>query len=128
MKMGKSDVCKRDKESGKDVKIAEASYPEYDSSGECLEALGEAKLVELVNAQVRTNELNRVRALYTNGPGKKALEKRAADSITAEDFMNCAKTGNPTQAYADLVAQRYAQFEAEAKAQLAGTATESEGN
>lgn len=125
MKMEKSDVCKRDKESGKEVKVAEASYPEYESAGEALEAVGEPKLLEYVNAQIRTNELNRVRALYTNGPGKKALEVKADASFTAEDFMRFAQSGNPTQALADEKAARIAKFEAEAKAQLVGAGAES---
>lgn len=125
MKMESSDVCKRDPETKKDVKIATASYPEYESAGEALEAIGETKLLELVNAQVRTNELNRVRALHTNGPGKKAIEAKVDASWTMEDFQKFAATNDPAAAMAAEKRLRIDRYTEEAKAQV-GAQTEAE--
>ena len=82
----------------KDVKskgdvVGTAKYAEYDSTAEAVEAIGEKTCLGLINAQVRTNSMNAVRAEATGTPSEKALRKEALSLITMEEFQ--AAAGNP---------------------------------
>lgn len=95
--------------------VGTAQYFEYETASEAIEHLGEEKLLEALNAQIRTNEMNRVRGLARGGPSKKALQSKALASLTLEDFASVA--GNK-EAIDALIAQRMDEIEAEEKAKV----------
>ncbi len=70
--------------------VNEATFWVYDSLEEAAEHIGEEKALEMVNAQVKTNEMNRVRALAKGGPSKGKLREMALCEITTEQFAECA--------------------------------------
>ena len=68
-----------------------ATYPVFDSVDEAVGEIGEEKVRELINAQARTNEMNRVRGLNRpGGASKTLLRNKALARITAEEFVECA--------------------------------------
>lgn len=76
---------------GKRQEVGIATFPIYESFQEVLDDLGEEKALELINAQVRTNEMNRVRSMNRPGaPTKTALKNKALASITAEEWAEIA--------------------------------------
>lgn len=98
MKYGTAPVKIRKKdESGKVIgstEVGTANYEIFDSPGEAIAHLGEAKVLELINAQNRTNELNRVRG--DNRPGgmsKTAMRNRAIAEMSTEDWQTVAGAG-----------------------------------
>ena len=76
------------------TEVGTATYPEFEAVAEAVDNLGEEKLLEKLNAQIRTDEMNRVRGLARSGPGKKALEGKALASFTAEDWQRVAGDEN----------------------------------
>ena len=73
------------------VEVGTANYKVYDSVGEAIDDLGEAQTLSLLNAQCRTNELNRVRG--ENRPGgmsKTALRNKAIAEMTPADWAEVA--------------------------------------
>ncbi len=75
--------------------VGNAEFPIYDSVAEALDEIGESKTLELINAQVRTNELNRVRALHRpGGVSKTALRNKALTMITPSEWQSVA--GDPS--------------------------------
>lgn len=70
--------------------VGTATYPIYDAIQEAIDSIGEAKTLELLNAQTRTNEMNRVRGLARGGPSKTHLRNQALATLTAEEFMSVA--------------------------------------
>ncbi len=71
--------------------VGTAVFDIYDSVGEALDNLGEAKTLEMINAQNRTNELNKVRGV--NRPGgmsKTALRNKALLAITGPEWASVA--------------------------------------
>lgn len=97
MKPGTCDVKIR--EAGPDGKkigkvVGVASYEIFDTVAEASAHLGEDKTLDLINAQHRTNELNRVRGVHRpGGISKTALRNEAMKVITGEEWMTVA--GNP---------------------------------
>jgi len=86
--------------------VGTAVFSIYDAVAEAIDDLGEAKVLELVNAQVRTNELNRVRGL--NRPGglsKTLLRNKALQRITAEQWQEAAGDGAAIEALISRVAE-----------------------
>jgi hypothetical protein len=63
-----------------------AEHNVYDSVSEATGSMGEKDLLELINAQVRTNAMNTVRAQYNTAPSKEALRRKARASITLDEF------------------------------------------
>lgn len=105
---------------GKSTKVADASYPEYETISEAVDTLGEDKALELINAQVRTNEMNRTRALYRPGePSKTLLRSKALGRISGEEFMSCAGDVEKIEA---LIKDKMAEVELELKTQRASSA------
>ena len=90
MKLESQSVKSRDKNSGDTVEIGQANFPVYDSVAEGVEHEGEEKCLEFVNAQVRTNEMNRVRALARGGPSKNKLKQLAIAEIAPETWQEIA--------------------------------------
>lgn len=82
----------------KDVKsksevVGEAVFPQYDNVQEAVQQEGEETCLGYINAQVKTNELNRVRAVATGKPSKATLMQMALQEITVdrmEELAACA--------------------------------------
>jgi len=70
--------------------VATCEYEVFDSVAEAVEAKGEQSILNLINAQVRTNAMNLARAKATGKPSRKALEAEALSLITIEEFQACA--------------------------------------
>ena len=79
----------QDVKSKSDV-VGVARYPKYDNVAEAVDDMGETKLLDLVNAQVRTNAMNEVRNKAVGRPSKKKLLRKARASITPEEFIQVA--------------------------------------
>lgn len=118
MQMGKHPVNITEKdENGKTVRreVGVANFKIYETASEALDDLGEVALLDLLNAQVRTNELNRVRGMARQGPGKKALQQKAIASITAEEWQRIA--GNQ-EAIERLINERMDELAKEERAKV----------
>lgn len=88
------------------VQVGIATYPVYDSVAEAIDDVGEDKVLELLNAQTRTNELNRVRGLSRpGGISKTALRNEAISRITAEQWQSVAGNPQAITALIDKVAE-----------------------
>lgn len=79
---------------GQSQEVGTATYPIFDSVREAETELGEEKTLELINAQVRTNEMNRVRGLARGEPSKNLLRQRALAKISFDEWQ--AVAGNLT--------------------------------
>ncbi len=90
MKLESQSVKSRDKNSGETIEIGMANFPVYDSVAEAIEKEGDEKCLEFINAQVRTNEMNRVRALARGGPSKGKLKNMAIAEIAPETWQEIA--------------------------------------
>ena len=101
MKTETQDVSMR--VNGETKVVGTAQYVEYDSVAEAVEHVGEEKCLEMINAQTRTNAMNRKRGEVRNGPGKKALQAKALASITPEEWAQLA--GNPDAIQAKIEAR-----------------------
>lgn len=108
MKTETQDVSMR--VNGQTKVVGTATYAEYDSVSEAIDNVGEEKCLEFINAQVRTNAMNRKRGEVRNGPGKKALQAKALASITPEEWAQLA--GNP-DAIQTKIEAKMAELEAE---------------
>lgn len=81
-----------------------AEYPIYDMLSEAIEDIGEERCLELINAQSRTNEMNRVRAAARpGGVSKSALRDKAFAALASnpsdiEALMACGGDLNKIQA------------------------------
>ena len=94
MKTETAEVKSRRKSGGETTEVVGvAEYKVYDSTAEAAGDIGEEKCLELINAQVRTNELNRVRSLAVGEPSSKALRNEALVRMTAQDWQDVA--GDP---------------------------------
>lgn len=63
----------------------------YETLAEAVDGLSEAKCLELINSQNKTNEANKARALATGKPSKGYLREQALSEITVEEFAQCAQ-------------------------------------
>ena len=94
MKQGQTEV--KSFMGGEEEKVVGmADYPIYETGQEAIDGLGEAKLLKLVNAQIRTDAMNKVRAAYNQKPTKTALRNKAMAAITVEEFTGVA--GDPAK-------------------------------
>lgn len=81
---------------GKRTPIGEATYYEFESIEDAVNILGQETVLELVNTQHKTNEMNKVRAEFTAGPSKAVLENEAMIILTTTrlaDLQACAGDG-----------------------------------
>lgn len=106
MKAGTHPVYIRTKGAdGKKVResVGLAEFPIYDAVDECVEAQGDAKTLELLNAQIRTNALNNLRALKRPGgaPSKTALRAKALPLISPDEWVAIA--GDPVKIEAKIL-------------------------
>ena len=95
--------------------VGTANYFIYETVSEAVDHLGEEKLLDTLNAQVRTNEMNRVRGEARGGPGKKALEDKAIASFTGEDWASVAGDKDKIRAMID---RRVAELRSQAEASV----------
>ena len=72
------------------ITVGDANFAVYDSLEEAASTEGEQKCLEFVNAQVRTNEMNKVRALAKGGPSKTKLYRMAIIEISGEQWAEAA--------------------------------------
>lgn len=68
--------------------VGVAEYPIYDNVDEAVSDKGEQAILSLVNAQVRTNEMNSIRNKAVERPTKKKLLRAARASISPAEFTN----------------------------------------
>ena len=78
--------------------VGVASYVIYDSLVEAIEALGEPAILNLANVQVKTNEMNRVRAKVTGKISSKVLDQMAIAECTGPELSDAAGDGIKLQA------------------------------
>lgn len=109
-------IRKRD-DSGKVIgstEVGTATFNIYDSVGEAIQEVGEAKVLELLNAQTRTNALNEKRAESRPGSmSKTAMRNKAIGLLTPEDYMTVAQAGPNAQATLEnLIAAKVAEIAA----------------
>jgi len=72
------------------VTIGTANFPVYDDIDEAVAGEGEEKCLQFINSQVKTNEMNKMRALHRGGPSKSRLQKMAIAEITTEQWAEVA--------------------------------------
>jgi hypothetical protein len=105
------------KEVKSDQKIlGECDYDIYDSVLEATNALGETQLLDILNAQIRTNAMNAFRTSKTKGPTKSALRTKATNDVVQELLAG----GHPDaigneSAIQNLIDRRMAEIEIELK-------------
>ena len=103
--------------------VGEAMFPAFDSVEEAINhpkhGLGEQRILDLINAQVKTNAMNDLRTAKTKGPTKGALRNTAFSEIMVE-----MAAGEHQEVIGDEVAltvlidRRMAELEARAKEAL----------
>lgn len=106
--------------------VGQASFPIYDSVEEAIGHVGAPKVLELVNAQTRTNELNRVRGMATGEPSKSALRAQALSSLSIEEFTSCAGKPGAIETLLDQKVEALRQQHREAVAAAAAASPASE--
>jgi hypothetical protein len=90
--------------------VGSVTFPEYETVAEAQTALGDAKLLELLNSQVKTNAMNQKRQEATGKPTKAQFMSKAMASLTMEELQSCIGDEAKMQA---LVANKAAQIEAD---------------
>ena len=85
-----------------DVKSAKnlvgvATYPIYQGVDEAVEDLGDERLLSILNAQIRTNAMNEVRAAATATPSKSRLYKMATQAVVTDPKALQALSQDPSQ-------------------------------
>ncbi len=100
--------------------VGVANFQEFDSVGEAIQELGDAKTLELINAQNRTNALNDLRS--KNRPGslsKTALRNIAISKMEASDWQQVAAAaadGTSQSVLENILAAKIASIQAERQA------------
>jgi len=75
-----------------------------------IETHGEKEIIDLVNSQMLTNAMNKMRAEKSGKPTREALLNKAYALMTAEELQDVA--GNPS-GMAELIERKVAQVKAE---------------
>jgi hypothetical protein len=89
--------------------VGTAEYPVYDEVQEALDTMGAEKLLSLINSQVRTNEMNSVRAEATTKPSNKRIMNLAFAEITPQEI---ADAGGDPVAINNLIERKMAEIKA----------------
>lgn len=111
--------------------LGEAEFPVYANMDEALNdptyGLGEVKLLELLNAQVKTNAMNALRTSKTKGATKTALRDAAASEIVQEiaDQQHQEVVGKP-ELLSALINRRAAEIDQRMKDSAASETEEDE--
>ncbi len=118
---GSSDVSSEQKV------IGTATYPQFETVDEAINhpehGLGEERLLDILNAQIKTNAMNTLRTAKTKGPTKSALRSEAMSQIVQEitvDGEHQDVVGNK-DALDALINRRVAELEAAAKEEAAAS-------
>lgn len=90
--------------------VGSCTFPIFDTTAEAVQTLGEAKVLELLNAQVKTNAMNQKRQEATGKPTKAQFMAKAMASLTIEELQSCV--GDEAKMTA-LVQSKAAQLEAD---------------
>lgn len=106
--------------------LGNAEYPQFDSVDEAVnhpdEGLGEEAVLDLINAQIKTNARNKLRTERLKGPSKSALRSAAYSDVVQMIVDNPSEyphlIGNP-DAMNEAVEARMEELEKERKAQIA---------
>ena len=111
--------------------VGDAKFPAFDTVEEAINhteyGLGEQRILELINAQVKTNAMNDLRMTKTKGPTKGALRNIAFSEIMVE--MNAGEHQDvigDEVALTALIDRRMAELETRAKEALPAAATTEE--
>jgi hypothetical protein len=103
-----------------------AEFPEFSSTAEAIEALGEKDVCGLINTQVKTNAMNEVRASATGKPPKAKLQLMAQVEMCALPPEEMTKFAGDPQAVQKWLEERMqvieARLDAEREARLAEVA------
>lgn len=91
--------------------VGTAHFKIYETVDEAVGHLGESKLLELLNSQVKTNEMNEVRGQAKGGPTAASVRNKAMARFTAEDWQRCI--GNE-----DAIKETLEKYIAEIKAEM----------
>ena len=67
------------------VVVGTATYPEYDSVAEAMSSIPESVLLSVINVQVKTNAMNKIRQEAVGGPSKKELQAKAMQHLAVHD-------------------------------------------
>jgi hypothetical protein len=70
--------------------VGQASYPVFESVEDLTSNMPGTDLLKLVNAQVRTNKMNEVRAAAVGKPTNKTLMLQALSELSTEQLVECA--------------------------------------
>lgn len=107
----------------KGVVVGVAEFPEYETLEEASQDLGEEHLLGLLNAQIKTNSMNDVRAAATGKPSKSKLQAMAIARLTPEDFQSVAGDESAIQR---LIEKKMDEIEAEIEASRPAQAAQEE--
>jgi len=66
--------------------VGTAEYPVFDTIQEARDTFGDEACLELINAQTKTNEMNRIRSDATTKPSKKRLMRLALGELTPQEI------------------------------------------
>lgn len=105
----------QDVKSKQDV-VGVAVFKAYDSTQEAVGDIGEATILKLINAQVRTNAMNVVRAEKVGKPSKRGEMLEAFTRLAGEDPAAVAACGGDRAKLEELINAKIAEMEREAAA------------
>jgi hypothetical protein len=83
MKMHSAPV--KSKVNGVTTQVGTANYPQYDSVDEARQSISEDVLLSVINVQVKTNAMNKIRQEAVGGPTKKELHNKAMAWLAKND-------------------------------------------
>ena len=108
-----------------------ATCPIFDTLEEALtdstHGLGEAKILELLNAQIRTNAMNTLRTAKTKGPTKGWLKDEATAEVVASIQDHPELIGD-TPALQAAIAKKMDEISERMKANAEAESTEDDGD
>lgn len=112
--------------------VGVATFVVCETLAEAVEHHGEVEVLNLVNTQHKTNEMNVIRQAVTGKPSKKVIEEKAMQKITGEEFTAVAgDIGKLKALMAEKVVEVEKEYEAGREEAIAAAASEvaaAEGN
>lgn len=104
MKMHKSPV--KSKVNGVSTVVGEAHFPQYDSVEEAVQSVSGEILLSVINTQVKTNAMNKVRQDATGGPSKKELQAKAMAYLAKNDVQALVEASGKGEAEVQALVER----------------------
>ncbi len=112
---------------GKNVVVGSASFDIFDTTGEAIGKFGEAKCVQLINSQTRTDEMNKVRALANpKGVSQKALREKATADLITNDMDRLVACAGDQAAIEEVIKARMDELKEEMLAGVGAAEVEEE--